>query len=363
MKLARTAALVVLAVVLHGCRATPAPPEALEAERQERDLRGAGASLLAAQEFGEYLRSLAEARRRVERENLKLGWLRDHGSARSELRAVLEAGAALDQKVRSLKDRKRATLAEAAATVRGKLETLDRITVSLAVRGQAREKLTRAGLRLKEGEQLIEREDFAGGSERLASADILIGEAERTLASVMARYLDPGQVRAWKRLVDETVAESKRKGVTVIVVSKLERELMIFKNGSLDRTYAVGLGFNGLADKRHAGDNATPEGRYSVIRKLPVSQYHKALLINYPNEDDRRSFAREKQRGTIPRSAAIGGQIEIHGGGRDGLTRGCVSLDDGDMDDLYERIPVGTAVTIVGTADADHEILKAIRRN
>ncbi len=269
----------------------------------------------------------------------------------------------MDQKVRSLKDRKRATLAEAAATVRGKLETLDRITVSLAVRGQAREKLTRAGLRLKEGEQLIEREDFAGGSERLASADILIGEAERTLASVMARYLDPGQVRAWKRLVDETVAESKRKGVTVIVVSKLERELMIFKNGSLDRTYAVGLGFNGLADKRHAGDNATPEGRYSVIRKLPVSQYHKALLINYPNEDDRRSFAREKQRGTIPRSAAIGGQIEIHGGGRDGLTRGCVSLDDGDMDDLYERIPVGTAVTIVGTADADHEILKAIRRN
>ncbi len=276
---------------------------------------------------------------------------------------MLEAGAALDHKVRSLKERRRAALTEAAATVRGKLETLDRITASLAIRGRAREDLTRAALRLTEGERLIEREDFAAASERLSSADGLIGEAEKALASVMGRYLDPEQVGAWKRLVDETVAESKRKGATVIVVSKLERKLMVFKNGSLDRTYAVGLGFNGLADKRHAGDNATPEGRYSVIRKLPVSQYHKALLINYPNEEDRRSFAREKQKGTIPRAAAIGGQIEIHGGGRDSLTRGCVSLDDGDMDDLYARIPVGTAVTIVGAADGDHEILKAIRRD
>lgn len=362
MKLSRTAAALVLAVVLQGCRTAPAPPEVLEAERQERDLRGAGASVLAAQEYGSYLRSLTEARRKIERENLKLGWLRDHEPARRDLRAVLEAGAALDREVRSLKGRRRATLTEAAATVRGKLETLDRITVSLAVRGPAREELTRVALRLTEAERLIEREDFTAASERLASADGLIGDAETSLASFMGRYLDPAQVRTWKKLVDETIAESRRKGITVLIVSKLERKLMVYRNGTLDRTYAIGLGFNGLADKRHAGDNATPEGRYAVIRKMPVSQYHKALLLNYPNDEDRKAFARERRKGTIPKSVGIGGQIEIHGGGRDGLTRGCVSLDDDEMDELYGLASVGTPVTIIGTAETDNPIMKAIRR-
>ena len=68
------------------------------------------------------------------------------------------------------------------------------------------------------------------------------------------------------------------------------------------RTYDVGLGFNGLADKRFAGDNATPEGRYTIVRKIPSSLYYKALLIDYPNDEDRRWFAREKARGTIPGS-------------------------------------------------------------
>lgn len=304
---------------------------------------------------------MKEARRKFDRENLKLGWLRDYGPIRRDFQAVLDAGAVLERMVRSSKARKSETLSEMAATVRGKLTTLDGITASLTVRGSAREDLARASLLLAEAERLIERDRFDEASAKLSSADGLISDAERAVVASMGRYLDPDQVRTWKRLAEETIADSRRKRITVLIVSKLEKKLMVYRNGSLDRTYSVGLGFNGLANKRHSGDNATPEGRYSIIRKLPVSQYHKALLINYPNEEDRKSFAREKKKGAIPKSVGIGGQIEIHGGGRDILTRGCVSLDDDEMDDLFARVPVGTSVTIVGTTETDNLIIRAIR--
>ena len=196
---------------------------------------------------------------------------------------------------------------------------------------------------------------------KLDSAAALADEAEKTVVSYIARYLDPGQVRAWKRAADETIAESRKKGMTVLIVSKLERRLAVYKNGALIRTFDVGLGFNGLADKRHSGDNATPEGRYSIVKKIPSSLYYKALLINYPNDEDRRWFAQEKAKGNIPKSVGIGGDVEIHGGGQDSLTRGCVSLDNDKMDELYGLVAVGTPVTIIGTMELENYVIKAIR--
>jgi len=189
----------------------------------------------------------------------------------------------------------------------------------------------------------------------------LAAEAERAVISHISRYLDPAQVASWKQAAEATVADSKKRGVTALIVSKLERRLLVYKNGSLYRTYDVGLGFNGLADKRVAGDNATPEGRYKIVRKIPSSLYYKALLIDYPNDEDRRWFAREKARGAIPRSAGIGGNVEIHGGGQDSLTRGCISLDNNKMDELYAMAGVGTPVTIIGTMELENYVIKAIR--
>ena len=42
--------------------------------------------------------------------------------------------------------------------------------------------------------------------------------------------------------------------------------------------------------------------------------------------------------------------MEIHGaGGRgDDWTRGCVAMSNAEIDDLFQRVHVGTAVTIVG---------------
>lgn len=352
-----------MAVLLFGCRTAPVPPEVLEADLQEQDLRRAGASLFAGREHEAYVRALKSARETLAAESLKLGWFRDQARVRREFQAVLLAGNALRSTVQTAVSSRSAAVAGAAEAVRRKLRTLDELTLSLVERGEARRKLSRAALALGEADVLAKDREFEAASAKVEAASRLAAEAEKAVVSHISRYLDPDQVRSWKQAAEETIAESRRRGTTVIIVSKLERRLTVYRSGALYRTYEVGLGFNGLADKRYAGDNATPEGRYTVVRKIPSSLYYKALLINYPNDEDRRWFAREKARGTIPRSASIGGDVELHGGGQDSLTRGCVSLDNKDMDEVYALAGVGTPVTIIGTLELENYVIKAIRDN
>jgi murein L,D-transpeptidase YafK len=112
------------------------------------------------------------------------------------------------------------------------------------------------------------------------------------------------------------------------------------------------LGANGLRQKEHAGDRATPEGLYRVVRMKEgkATKYYKALLVDYPNDSDRARFAAMKRQGRIPRRAGIGGMIEIHGEGGQGndWTDGCVALTNKNMDTLFARVTLGTPVAIVG---------------
>ena len=104
-----------------------------------------------------------------------------------------------------------------------------------------------------------------------------------------------------------------------------------------------------LADKRFAGDNATPEGRYTIIRKIPSSLYYKALLIDYPNAEDRVEFSQARRRGDLPASARIGGFIEIHGaGGRNyDWTNGCIAVSNSDMVDIWLMTARNTPIEIL----------------
>lgn len=306
---------------------------------------------------------MSSARQTLDKENLKLGWLRDYGKVREEFAAVLLTGATLRSTIQTQVARRASALSGKAESVRRRLRTLDELTLSLVERGVARSRLTRASLALVEADGLIKRARFDQAAASLDRASNLAAEAEKAVITHISRYLDPDQVASWQRAAEATIADSKKKGLTALIVSKLERRLAVYKNGKLVRTFEVGLGFNGLADKRFAGDNATPEGRYTIIRKIPSSLYYKALLIDYPNDEDRRLFAREKARGAIPRSASIGGMIEIHGGGQDSLTRGCISLDNARMDELYALVPVGTPITIIGTLELENYVIKGIRDN
>jgi len=81
------------------------------------------------------------------------------------------------------------------------------------------------------------------------------------------------------------------------------------------------------------------------------TRYYKALLVDYPNDEDLERWEKARREGTISRRVGVGGLIEIHGHGGQGTdwTDGCVALRDRDMDRLLTYAGLGTPVTIVGT--------------
>ncbi len=186
---------------------------------------------------------------------------------------------------------------------------------------------------------------------RAALNDLAI--VHREFGNLHARFSDPNLRRQWREWVEQTLAQSRNEGIVVIIVDKLRRRLSVYESGRLLSSFPAELGANGLRPKQHAGDRATPEGRYQVVQKKQgaATKYYKALLINYPNEQDRMRYLQAKRQGRIPWRAGIGSLIEIHGDGGEGRdwTDGCVALRNADMDKVFAWAEVGTPVTIVGT--------------
>lgn len=168
-----------------------------------------------------------------------------------------------------------------------------------------------------------------------------------------ARYSDPKQLNRWRSLANETIAFSRESGETVFLIDKLKRKLHVYTAGKRVATYNAELGVKGLRQKLHSGDQATPEGRYRVtqVRGPGRTQYYKALMLDYPNNEDRARYAYGKRTGAVPVRAGIGSLIEIHGDGGQGRdwTDGCVALRNDDMDRVFDRARHGMTVTIVGT--------------
>jgi murein L,D-transpeptidase YafK len=147
-----------------------------------------------------------------------------------------------------------------------------------------------------------------------------------------------------------------------VVVYKTKRELQLFSEGALVRTYRVGLGSNPIADKEREGDRATPEGDFYVFVKNPKSNFYLSLGISYPNIEDAERGRRQKlisvaqynqivrainHKKAPPQFTRLGGLIYIHGNGASSdWTWGCVALENEHMKELFDAVTVGTAVTI-----------------
>ncbi len=208
----------------------------------------------------------------------------------------------------------------------------------------------RSKLALEEARILFDHEEFGRAVERADLAGLQASRVSDRASVVVARFSDPAAIGKWRRMMDETIGWSRRTGAPAIVVSKEAHQLTLYDNGRAVRSYRIDLGSNSVRDKLYAGDNATPEGRYRITAKLVNSGYYKGLLLNYPNEEDRAQFDRMRRAGELSARAHIGGDIEIHGEGGRGKdwTRGCVAMQNRDMDDLYAKVGVGTPVTIIG---------------
>jgi lipoprotein-anchoring transpeptidase ErfK/SrfK len=338
-----------------GCTAPPIPPEARLVEEQERSLWRLEANRFVPQEFEIYSQSVKKVKEDIIKEESKFIWFRNYQSIKNELRKILNLGEEIKKKV--ILERLD-NLNNHLGVFKNRIEKLKEFTLKINEGRLARRDLIKAELEISEATGLCRNGDYEAAERKLSKIASLISEAEEILLPVVNRYSNENLISKWRKWAKETIYFSKNNETSAIIINKSERNLTIYKNGKPIRTYSVGLGSYGSRDKLFAGDGATPEGKYWIIKKLDRSYYHKALLINYPNEEDRREFLRAKKMGHIPSTAKIGGLIEIHGGGRDSMTYGCISLDNPDMDEVFDLVSVGTPVTIIGAISKENVIAR-----
>jgi len=142
-----------------------------------------------------------------------------------------------------------------------------------------------------------------------------------------------------------------------ILVEKRARQLVVYDDTKPIRTYPIVLGEDPLGAKMHEGDNRTPEGEYHIAAKYPHRAWSRFMLLDYPTPMNRDIYEWSRRSGLLPAGRGsmpgIGGQVGIHGTVDDGVnrrgenwTRGCISLFNRDVEELYSLVEVGTRVVI-----------------
>ncbi len=212
--------------------------------------------------------------------------------------------------------------------------------------------------RISKGKMLLEeaRVDYVKGeylksNRKLTDSEYLLFTSHDNATTNLKNYFN--SYPTWKKWVNATIKESERNGDYSIIIDKFSRKCFVYQKGTKKYEFIAELGANWVGDKRYRGDKATPEGMYKVAKKIDggKTKYYKALLLDYPNDEDKRHFKSDITNGLLPADAAIGGLIEIHGNGGKGIdwTEGCIALTDSEIELVYKKVRIGTPVTIVGS--------------
>jgi hypothetical protein len=216
---------------------------------------------------------------------------------------------------------------------------------------EIRSRISRGKIMLKEAEIVYNNGQYIQANRKITDAEYLLTESYEYASTNLKNYFNSFSV--WERWVEKTLNESKKNRDYSIIIDKFSRKCYIYLNGSKKYEFDAELGKNWVGDKRTRGDMATPEGMYKITKKFDggKTKYYKALLLDYPNDEDKEKFRSDIERGVLPASAKIGGLIEIHGNGGKGIdwTEGCIALTDNEMDVVFKVVKVGTPVTIIGS--------------
>jgi lipoprotein-anchoring transpeptidase ErfK/SrfK len=141
-----------------------------------------------------------------------------------------------------------------------------------------------------------------------------------------------------------------------ILVEKSKYKLTVYDSKQPIKSYPVVFGGNPTGDKLKAGDLRTPEGIFSIKDLYPHDTWSKFLWLDYPTKQSWRKHVQAKQAGRISWQDSVGSEIGIHGvpansqkliKERSNWTLGCVSLENEDVDELYQFVEKGTAVEII----------------
>ena len=158
--------------------------------------------------------------------------------------------------------------------------------------------------------------------------------------SIGAASALPGAARA--AIAPQAVADR-------VIVTKTERRLYLLRDGEILHSYRVALGRVPKGTKIYQGDGRTPEGDYTLTEFNAGSRFYRSIRVSYPNEQDR---ARARALGQT-----VGGDVMLHGLAperraygpehwRFNWTNGCIAVTDEEIDEIWQRVAVGTPIEI-----------------
>lgn len=236
-------------------------------------------------------------------------------------------------------------------TLNDLVSNIDEMFTTYPLTTETRNRISKGGMLLKEARIIYQKGRYLEAGKKLTESEYLLTTSFENASINLKNYFR--SYPEWKRWSEKTIVNSRDSGDYSIIVDKYSRKLIVYLEGTKKYEYSAELGKNWVGDKMVRGDKATPEGMYKITMKFESNKtkYYKALLIDYPNDEDTAKFRAAIEKGILPRSAKIGGLIEIHGNGGKGIdwTEGCIALTDREMDSVFKIVKVGTPVTIVGS--------------
>jgi lipoprotein-anchoring transpeptidase ErfK/SrfK len=357
-------AFFVLVVVLTACTEA-VPQDVVEAiESIDRNLMDLRAAELAPDDYSRFAHQWMALKARVEAEEDLIHWPWEPNELDLALRKLYEEGIQTVARVADQRKMLRETAEHKLTAVENRFQVLTDQVGAIDSRLVLGQQLIETDLLVKQARAFFEDGQYERSIEASDKAGQMLTSQATVLSNELGRYADHGRIGRWQQMAKDTIAWSQRHHTSAIIVSKADRVLTLYKNGQKVLSYPVRLGFNGILEKRYQGDGATPEGRYHITGKRGQgqTQFYRALLLDYPNEEDRRRFHSARKTGLIPASKGIGGQIEIHGVENELMaqTLGCVMLENAQMVYLYDRVEKGTPVTIVGALHEHNSVSQAL---
>lgn len=334
-------------------RITPSPPEA---EMENAILQLSKAGTKRADTYSKKLYTEAKifydsAMVNWQKENKRFIFFRDYQKVLkfAELSSKKSAQAADNSVVSTINLKK---------TNSEKIDSLDIIVAAInkyfndyPLSAETRSRISRGKMLLEEARITYKKGEYLKSNRKLTDAEYLLTTSYDNALANLKSYFDSYPL--WKKWVNATIKESGKNGDYSIIIDKFSRKCFVYLAGTKKYEFDAELGANWVGDKRVKGDKATPEGMYKITKKFDGgrTKYYKALLLDYPNDEDKRRFRSEIENGSLPASAKIGGLIEIHGNGGKGIdwTEGCIALTDREIEVVYRNVKVGTPVTIVGS--------------
>lgn len=294
-----------------------------------------------------------------QRENKKFFYLRDYKMVETFAKLSSEKADEAGENSKSSSSGLKTKLEQKIESLTNLVVELNELFNAYPLTEETRTRISRGKMLLEEADIAFKKGIYLQANRKITDSEYLLTESFKSATENLKNYFSSYSL--WKKWVDLTVNESKRNNDYSIIIDKFSRKCFVYYNGKQKYEFDAELGKNWVGDKRVKGDMATPEGMYKITKKFDgrKTRYYKALLLDYPNDEDTARFKAEIMNGSLPPSAKIGDLIEIHGDGGRGIdwTEGCVALTNREMDLVYRIVKVGTPVTIVGSmVDLDNVV-------